>query len=309
MLFRSLENWLIYSYNIINSGFCILAVHAAQHVTGDSFWALALAVPVLVISGEIMIYRLFMHLTGFVAALRNQAVDEKKKRHRLFPVLSDCTMYFVYIGLGPMLLYLTFTTAGLPGFVLALAVLIPSQATGMLYMQLKTKQKELYTDELTGISNSIRFRTDMENQMRLPEPYVLVLCDLDDFKKINDTCGHLAGNDALIGFSRMLTDLMARHPAVCRAYRLHGDEFMLRITDTGMARTILDELDAMNGSLRVNGAGQELPLGFSAGAVTIAPGTHSREAFRQADAALYEAKSTGRGKVWLEDDSGLLGVT
>lgn len=301
-----LESWLIYSYNIINSGFCILTVHAALHLTGGALWMLAWVVPVLVVVGEVMIYCLFIHLSNYVAALRNRVADEEKKRHRLFPILSDCAIYFIYIGFGPILLYMTFTTAGLPGFLLALAILIPSQATGMLYMQLKTKQKELFTDELTGISNSTRFRADMETQLRLPEPYVLILCDLDNFKKINDACGHLAGNDALIEFSAMLTTLMARHSSDCRAYRLHGDEFMMRVTNIDKARTILDELNGLIGSLRVTCIDQEMPLEFSAGAVAIAPGTHSRDAFHLVDAALYTAKKTGRGKVWLEDESGLI---
>src|SRR5262249_3104076 len=127
------------------------------------------------------------------------------------------------------------------------------------------------------------------------ESFAILSIDLDRFKEVNDTFGHAIGDDLLRELARQLSALAGE------AYlaRLGGDEFIL-ITPNGdhpaLAETIAESIHAAVATDReING--QHLHIGTSIGiAIFPADGTDATTLLNNADAALYRAKSAGRGK-------------
>jgi diguanylate cyclase (GGDEF)-like protein len=153
------------------------------------------------------------------------------------------------------------------------------------------------TDPLTGMLNrrgfAERFDVEVERAARTSEPFALVLGDIDHFKALNDEYGHIAGDEALAAIGEALR-------AGCRtidtAARIGGEEFALILPGTGS-----DEAHEAAERLRV--AVCELrgpsgdPLTISFGVVQHpAHGATWSDLMRAADAALYEAKATGRNR-------------
>jgi len=79
-------------------------------------------------------------------------------------------------------------------------------------------------DFLTGIPNRSRFMEDLQKAMAQNIPCTIMMIDIDDFKKINDTYGHTAGDDALKQISKRLQDMQSQ---ILTPYRFAGDEFIL----------------------------------------------------------------------------------
>jgi len=130
-----------------------------------------------------------------------------------------------------------------------------------------------------------------------PGEHALCYLDLDNFKVINDSCGHLAGDELLRQLARKLrkqvrsADLLAR---------LGGDEFgvLLRDCPTYQAQTIAETIRATVEVFRFTWSGRNFKVGASIGVVPLAAGEMSLEmALREADSACYAAKQAGRNRV------------
>jgi two-component system cell cycle response regulator len=159
------------------------------------------------------------------------------------------------------------------------------------------------TDPLTQLVNrralTIRLVTEMERVRRYNAPLAMLLLDLDHFKLVNDTYGHLAGDDVLFGVATLLqravrsVDLVARYG---------GEEFVIVLPETGkqgaiaFAERIRDKVATHR---YVIAGGQEIHVTASIGVATYpSPQLDSVEdLFRAADAALYRAKGSGRNLV------------
>lgn len=156
-------------------------------------------------------------------------------------------------------------------------------------------------DFLTGAVNLRTFYELADQEFarfkRTGEAFSLLVLDLDHFKKINDTLGHEAGDDALRKFVQIVTANLREQDIFARA---GGDEFRLLLPGTPpsgaivLAEKIREEvsrvsLSASNGSV---------PLSMSAGLCRCHPDdTRIDDIVRRADAALYEAKAAGRNAV------------
>ena len=152
-------------------------------------------------------------------------------------------------------------------------------------------------DPLTGLLN----RRGFDRRLKLIERhalgqagFTLALIDLDDFKRINDTLGHAAGDDVLVEVASRLKNLvrLSDMPA-----RIGGDEFAILMPEcrTEQQAVLVGErlLRAMDAPIRVEDA--ELHIHFSVGLALQRAGDDRQGAlFQRADLALYEAKSTGR---------------
>ncbi|MFG1371815.1 EAL domain-containing protein [Xanthobacter oligotrophicus] len=153
-------------------------------------------------------------------------------------------------------------------------------------------------DPLTGLANRLAFTERLEALLATPfalPPFSLHCVDLDDFKAVNDTLGHEAGDLLLAEFARRISGRLAPGDT---AARLGGDEFgILRLGTSGdrealaFAQGIIDALQEplVIGHHRVTG-------GCSIGlALSPADGTSAAQLLHNADLALYRAKSDGRG--------------
>ncbi|WP_202310776.1 putative bifunctional diguanylate cyclase/phosphodiesterase [Mesorhizobium sp. L-8-10] len=154
-------------------------------------------------------------------------------------------------------------------------------------------------DPLTGISNRTVFTRELERAAgglaRDNRGFGVILVDLDDFKTVNDTLGHAAGDALLIEAATRLRNLVRRSDVVAR---LGGDEFAILLPNAGtrreaegLATRILHELASIQ---RIEGAA--VSVGASIG-VALAPddAVDTEELLRCADLALYRAKESGRG--------------
>ncbi len=157
------------------------------------------------------------------------------------------------------------------------------------------------TDPLTGAFNRRQFfdkaKNEFQRHRRYGRAFVLLLMDLDHFKRINDNFGHPAGDAALKSFvntARMIfreTDIFGR---------TGGEEFsaVLPETETDNAVTVADRLRAKVAALRVIAEGKSIHYTVSIGLTEMRPEDQTlREMVRRADEALYEAKGTGRNRV------------
>ena len=160
-------------------------------------------------------------------------------------------------------------------------------------------------DELTGIANRAAFNTALEHAVavaqRGDERLGIVLIDGDHFKQVNDTHGHLAGDDVLRAYGRRLRRV---DPDNCFAARLGGDEFGLIVRDHAAAR-ISEIVDRLLIDLRVpvRTAAGVIPVSGTIGhACFHSKDTTLRDFVHRADLALYEAKRRARGTAYAWGD-------
>jgi diguanylate cyclase (GGDEF)-like protein len=157
-------------------------------------------------------------------------------------------------------------------------------------------------DWLTGLSNRRAFEARLQSELTNTgtESLGLVLLDLDQFKSVNDTCGHLAGDRLLCQVAQLLQQDRRPHDLVAR---LGGDEFGL-ILPRCPPSTAADIAERLRRSLELfNFAWDDRYFAVTAsiGVACIAGGSTTLEdAMRRADAACYRAKDKGRNRVQVD---------
>ncbi len=162
-------------------------------------------------------------------------------------------------------------------------------------------------DPLTGLLNRAAFDDALERAVAEAARYgppSLLLVDLDGFKDVNDTLGHLAGDDVLVHVAKLLTDSVRDGDVVAR---LGGDEFavLLPRTAADTARRRGERLVAAAAAAPgLRPAGVAGPVGFSVGAGWLADPANGPDLFLVTDEAMYAAKRSGGGRVVVRADRG-----
>ncbi len=156
-------------------------------------------------------------------------------------------------------------------------------------------------DPLTGVQNRGNMERELKREqqraLRTSRPCCLALVDIDHFKKVNDTHGHVIGDQVLAAVTRTLEDSLRPYDTV---YRFGGEEFLVCLPDTGPeeARRVLERIRRkISGSALSIGASQSLAVTISVGVAQMAPRRPIEEITERADAALYLAKEGGRDQV------------
>ncbi len=155
-------------------------------------------------------------------------------------------------------------------------------------------------DALTGLINRSAFerqlaRLEEESQEQGSE-HVLGYLDLDQFKLVNDTCGHAAGDQLLREVVAILQHHVRQRDTVAR---LGGDEFGILLEYCTLERGV-EVAEAIRDALRAfrfPWEEQLFTVGGSIGLVPIGPGMHNQDPLRTADAACYIAKEAGRDRI------------
>lgn len=155
-------------------------------------------------------------------------------------------------------------------------------------------------DPLTGLANRALFKTCLDQALGQAEGdgscVGLLLLDLDDFKDINDTLGHAAGDTLLAETAARLTRLVNADDTVAR---VGGDEFAILLAGRSSLEDIALQADTMVQALRApfDFEGRALSTRASIG-VAVSPRHHRDpvELMKDADIALYRAKASGRGQ-------------
>ncbi len=160
-------------------------------------------------------------------------------------------------------------------------------------------EHEVNHDPLTGLANRTLLWDRLEHAVHLAHRHgamvATVLIDLDNFKTINDTFGHEAGDAVLKVVARRLQSAVRESDTVAR---MSGDEFVLVLVDQPSLRFTLRMVERLRRSLTMPVAfhGNEIPVGASLG-VALYPndGLTPAELVRSADMAMYHAKGNGGG--------------
>jgi diguanylate cyclase (GGDEF)-like protein len=163
-------------------------------------------------------------------------------------------------------------------------------------------QHHAETDSLTEVANRRAFDAAMEREcvraMRYRSHFAVMLVDVDNFKTINDHGGHALGDDVL--------HLVARHIAHCLRStdllgRYGGDEFAILLPETELqeASGVADRIRVEMGMAAAQIGRRAAPVTLSIGLTGYIPGDPAdpRQLLKQADQALYSAKSDGRNRV------------
>lgn len=147
--------------------------------------------------------------------------------------------------------------------------------------------RQLLIDPLVNLGSDRALTRDLVTLRGVSRPFTLVAFDLDGFKGVNDTLGHLAADDILRDIGQELRDV-----AGALVYRQHGDEFAA-IVDGEDTRT-LALVQQMRARVVRCGRRARVSLGASFGAVSSASASDDIELRRQADRAMYASKRAGR---------------
>lgn len=155
------------------------------------------------------------------------------------------------------------------------------------------------TDELTQLPNRRAFIQRLDNEMarvqRYGSPLALAIIDLDEFKPINDTFGHNAGDQVLRYFAETALTVLRHHDTVAR---YGGEEFAVLMPNTeieGALCTLKKIQSEVAGSLcRLDDGVKITAPTFSAGVALYNPGESPEELIKRADTAMYRAKHSGR---------------
>jgi diguanylate cyclase (GGDEF)-like protein len=157
------------------------------------------------------------------------------------------------------------------------------------------------TDELTGIHNRRYFIDhachELAKAQRYGELFSVAILDIDDFKNINDTYGHLIGDKVLVQAARICKESI-RSPDICARYG--GDEFVFLFPATGKekARICLERISGHISNNPINHDGYMIKTHVSIG---LAEFSNKElildDVLKAADMALYQAKCAGKNKV------------
>lgn len=160
-------------------------------------------------------------------------------------------------------------------------------------------------DDLTHARNWLSFRNDLAQYFATNQALGLIAMDVDNFKQINDTYGHLVGNAVLIQMTNHVEEQLAKWMPDARLYRTGGEEFTILLPETQPAETYqlardvqttirqlgVSSVDGGHFSITVS-IGVSVKRQTDAGAMTM---------FKRADHLLYKSKRNGRDQITVDE--------
>lgn len=166
--------------------------------------------------------------------------------------------------------------------------------------KLKEEREHALTDILTGLPNreawDERFELEHERWKRYRKPVVLVVADVDLFKRINDTYGHLAGDKVLQILAKEMRNRVRKTDFIAR---LGGEEFVILLPETELdvAVDVIEKTREMVSRLPFHFKDERVTVSLSFGVVPFIENMERDALFALADEAMYRAKQGGRNRV------------
>jgi diguanylate cyclase len=158
-------------------------------------------------------------------------------------------------------------------------------------------------DALTGSLNRRGLDEALAREAARAERYGNALCvaviDLDNFKRLNDTHGHHAGDEALVHLVRVVKALLRPSDSIGR---FGGEEFVLLLPETALdaGRLAIERLQRELTKQFFLANNEKLLITFSAGVAQFRPGESEADMVRRADQAMYRAKQAGKNRVFVD---------
>jgi diguanylate cyclase len=185
---------------------------------------------------------------------------------------------------------------------------VSSEDLKQLHKELEISQKEARTDSLTRLTN----RRGLEKRLEIERirarqnnaPFSVIMLDIDHFKVVNDTFGHLVGDSLLKGFADILSGLVRRNDL---AARYGGEEFLVLLPETNVEGAYAVSEKIRNILLKkewtIKESGKRIgQIKASMGIAQYKLGETGNEVIIRADEAMYQAKSTGRDRIIIHSD-------
>jgi diguanylate cyclase (GGDEF)-like protein len=174
--------------------------------------------------------------------------------------------------------------------------------------EIKTLNKKLETaantDSLTGLINRRAFvaMTEYEKKRfaRSSRPFSLIMCDIDHFKRINDTMGHDAGDFILAELAKLLRESLRQQDMVCR---WGGEEFIILLPETDLAggKNLAEKLRKIVEGRKFLFGSREIAVTMSFGITSCEGNVTIYTYIKEADECMYIAKKSGRNRVVVRD--------
>lgn len=174
-----------------------------------------------------------------------------------------------------------------------------------LQVQLAQVSAKVREDQLTGALNRRGLEEEYERACaasdRRREPLSVALLDIDNFKSLNDTHGHHAGDGALVHLAKVIKSTVRPMDVVCR---YGGEEFVILLPGTGIkdAIAVVSRLQRELTKRFFLHDNQRLLITFSAGVAERKSGESREDSIARADQAMYAAKRTGKNRVVAADE-------
>lgn len=250
--------------------------------------------PILVAVGCAVLFTVLN--TALIAIAAHTAVPDTRWREVLWDreslmldVVELCLGVLVAIACGVNLALL----------VLALPPVVLLQRS-LLHAQLQAAAR---TDPKTGLLNAAAWQREADTEIvrarRTGETLALLIVDIDHFKRVNDTYGHLVGDQVLIGVAATIRSQLRDYDVVGR---FGGEEFVVLLprADVTEARRVAERLRSRIGRMAVPADENMVTVTISAGvAIMSMHGDDLIELLAAADLALYRAKELGRDRICL----------
>ena len=252
-------------------------------------WQTALAIAV-----SMAAFSLLNHLIeGIVVWLARGENFRKSGVFDFFPLMLDLTLLYFGAGLSLVWIYNRFALV---------LFLVPIY---LIYSSLRVPALERQTeiDSKTGLFNHEYFKQHVGNELnranRFDRPLTIIMADLDFLRNINNTYGHLAGDEVLIGVAKILKKSVRDYDV---AARFGGEEFAILLPETTIEQAY-ERAESIRRTIEETEF--TIPTNVSPIRVTMSFGIACRESFSQtmneiihnADTALYHSKLNGRNRV------------
>lgn len=245
-----------------------------------------------------------------IAGGHNQTIEQfYRDKYRKSSVLDnayEAEDYFPAMGSGE---WLSFTAApifdkenNIVGAVETFVVISDRKQTEQELIESQKKYRLLSTvDDLTQLYNSRHFQTQIKHEVGLCNRYQqqlsICLFDLDNFKHLNDTYGHVFGNIVLEAFGKLL-NAQIRH--IDEAFRFGGEEFIITMpmVNEQEAFAAADRIRTEWEAMRFTTANNEIiHITVSAGVATHTGTEEAQDLINRADKAMYQSKQKGKNQI------------
>ncbi len=286
--------WFIQAFNLMSFIIIITAVDqmyglfnpTRQVSTWQNAFSMFLAMALFTGLNHLMV--------GVYVWLAHGETFSKSGIFSFYPLLMDCVL--LSMGAGAAVLWV-FNPAA------TFLVLLP---LFLVYKTLRVPalERQTETDQKTGVYNHQFFETSLQNELRRAErfnrPLTIVMADLDLLRNINNTYGHLAGDEVLIGVARILRENVREYDIVSR---FGGEEFAILLPETTpeQAYPVVERIRGAIAKAQFNVPTSLTSIGatMSFGIAGREPGLSGKEIIHNADMALYQAKLKGRNRAFI----------